>query len=234
MMWCMKSRKPMCAECPYISCYHGDLDKLPDGCTMRTFEDVLKEAAALYSREDVERLYEASSKVEKNAYASEDGELRPAKPRILELMELCSEMGFRRIGLAFCVGLKREAEAVAKLLRRAGFEVYSVMCKCGALDKSRLVREDLKLRKGVFEAACNPVGQAAVLNEAGTDVNVIMGLCVGHDMLFTMFSKAPVTTLVVKDRVLGHSPILAVYSRYIRGWVERSATHLRTLISEES
>ena len=199
---------------------------------MKAFSEALRDAEALYSREDVKRLYTASSKVEKHAYTSKDGMLRPAKPRIVELMELCHEMGFKKIGLAFCIGLKREAEAVAKLLRRAGFEVYSVMCKCGAVEKSKLVDENLKLRPGRFEAACNPIGQAAVLNEAGTDVNVIVGLCVGHDMLFTMFSKAPVTTLIVKDRLLGHTPVLAVYSGYLSKWVEGAAEHLRTLKSQ--
>jgi uncharacterized metal-binding protein len=33
-------------------------------------------------------------------------------------------------------------------------------------------------------------------------------------MLFTMTSKAPVTTLIVKDRLLGHNPVIALYSNY--------------------
>ena len=66
------------------------------------------------------------------------------------------------------------------------------------------------------ESVCNPVGQAKVLNEVGTEMNVIVGLCVGHDMLFQMYSRAPVTTLIVKDRVLAHSPAGAIYSSYYR------------------
>jgi uncharacterized metal-binding protein len=65
-----------------------------------------------------------------------------------------------------------------------------------------------------FESACNPILQAALLNDAGVEVNVIVGLCIGHDMLFTMNSKAPVTTLIVKDRLLGHNPVMALYSSY--------------------
>jgi uncharacterized metal-binding protein len=45
----------------------------------------------------------------------------------------------------------------------------------------------------------------------GTDLNVLMGLCVGHDSLFFRHSAAPVTVLAVKDRVLGHNPLAAVY-----------------------
>jgi len=59
---------------------------------------------------------------------------------------------------------------------------------------------------------CNPVGQAMLLDDAGSQLNVVVGLCVGHDALFTKTSKAPVTTLVVKDRVLCHNPVAALYN----------------------
>ena len=58
---------------------------------------------------------------------------------------------------------------------------------------------------------CNPIMQAEVLNETGTDLNVVMGLCVGHDSLFYKYSDALCTTLVTKDRVLGHNPVAALY-----------------------
>ena len=37
-------------------------------------------------------------------------------------------------------------------------------------------------------------------------------LCVGHDTLFIKHSEAPVTYLIVKDRVLGHNPAAALYT----------------------
>ena len=43
-----------------------------------------------------------------------------------------------------------------------------------------------------------------------TDINIVMGLCVGHDSLFYKYSKALTTTLVTKDRVLGHNPVAAL------------------------
>jgi uncharacterized metal-binding protein len=57
------------------------------------------------------------------------------------------------------------------------------------------------------------VAQAKLLNRAGTDMNCIVGLCVGHDMLFTKYSDAPVTTIVVKDRVTGHNPVSVLYGQ---------------------
>ena len=63
-----------------------------------------------------------------------------------------------------------------------------------------------------MEHACNPVGQAEILNTEETGLNVIIGLCVGHDSLFIKHSKAPVTCLVAKDRVLAHNPVGALYN----------------------
>ena len=61
------------------------------------------------------------------------------------------------------------------------------------------------------EVMCNPIGQAEILNEAGTEFNVVMGLCVGHDTLFFKYIESPVTVLAVKDRVTGHNPLAPVY-----------------------
>ena len=65
----------------------------------------------------------------------------------------------------------------------------------------------------LLEVICNPVGQAAILNRAGTELNLLVGLCLGHDMLFNKHSAAPVTTVIVKDRVLANNPAGALYSR---------------------
>jgi len=73
------------------------------------------------------------------------------------------------------------------------------------------------------EVMCNPAGQAQLLNEAGTKLNILCGLCVGHDAIFAKVSDAPVTTLIAKDRVLAHNPAGAIYSRYIRKNFEQTA-----------
>ena len=78
------------------------------------------------------------------------------------------------------------------------------------------LKDEEKVRPGQYEALCSPVGQAALLAKAGTQLNVVIGLCVGHDSLFFMHSKAPATVLIAKDRVLAHNPAGALYSRYIR------------------
>jgi uncharacterized metal-binding protein len=103
---------------------------------------------------------------------------------------------------------------LAEILEAQGFEVVSVCCKAGGVDKMGLgIDEQDKVRPGHFEAACNPIAQAEFLNRSQTDMNIIVGLCVGHDMLFNKHSAAPVTTLVVKDRVTGHNPVSVLYGQ---------------------
>lgn len=53
--------------------------------------------------------------------------------------------------------------------------------------------------------------QAKLLEKAGTDLNVVVGLCVGHDSLFYKYSNTLTTTLITKDRVLAHNPVGALY-----------------------
>ncbi len=59
---------------------------------------------------------------------------------------------------------------------------------------------------------CNPIVQAEILNEAQTEFNIMLCLCVGHDSLFLKHIKAPTTVLAVKDRVTGHNPMAALYT----------------------
>ena len=94
------------------------------------------------------------------------------------------------------------------ILLAAGCSVAS-----GAVDKCDIGLPDgLKVCPGCNESCCNPVLQAQVLNEWGAELNVLVGLCVGHDAVFTRHSKAPATTFIVKDRVLGHNPAAALYT----------------------
>ena len=73
------------------------------------------------------------------------------------------------------------------------------------------ITEEQKVRPGTYEVMCNPVAQAMLLNEQKTELNVVIGLCVGHDSLFYQYSDALCTTLVTKDRALAHNPAGALY-----------------------
>ena len=63
--------------------------------------------------------------------------------------------------------------------------------------------------------------QAELLNEHGCELNVVLGLCIGHDSLFFRHAKGLTTVLVAKDRVLGHNPVAALQladTYYSRVW----------------
>lgn len=131
--------------------------------------------------------------------------------RLEEIIEFGKEMDYKRIGLVFCAGFAREAKTVSDILEKF-FKVYSVCCKVCGLDKKFFnVPNIIKER---YESICNPVGQAKILKEKRTELNIVLGLCVGHDSLFYKYSAAPVTTFAVKDRVLAHNPLGAIYSGY--------------------
>jgi uncharacterized metal-binding protein len=132
--------------------------------------------------------------------------------RAEETMEFARRCGFRRLGIAFCGGLREEGRILSEILEENGFEVVSAVCSCGGLSKESVGLTDAeKVVPGRDETLCNPIGQAHILHEAGSQFNVVIGLCVGHDSLFLMHSKEPCTVLVAKDRVLAHNPVGALY-----------------------
>ena len=128
--------------------------------------------------------------------------------RVAEFVHFCHGMGYEHVGVAFCVELFRETQILTHLLRRY-LRVTPVCCKIGG----QRVAEPQDAPRGAH-IACNPLGQAAELNRAGTDVNTIVGVCMGCDLLLARHSLAPVTTLFVKDRSLANNPVGALYSHY--------------------
>ena len=110
-------------------------------------------------------------------------------------------MGYKKIGLAFCRGLRKEARVVADLFTAQGFDVVSVICKTGGFPKESVgIPKEKKVNADAFEPMCNPIAQAEFLNSQETEFNIALGLCVGHDSMFYKYSKQMVTTLVAKER----------------------------------
>ena len=132
--------------------------------------------------------------------------------RVDETMEFARRLGAEKIGIAFCIGVLEEAKTLAEIFSTE-FEVSSVCCKVGSMLKAEFGMTE---RSWVGAHSCNPIEQARILNEEGTELNIVLGLCVGHDSLFYKHSSAPVTTLIAKDRKLGHNPAAALYCPYLR------------------
>ena len=185
------------------ACRKAEDRALPKNCPIRE-EELSEQAFQEYRSEDNFKFYVTASEIE--------GLGQFQWPRVKETIELCRRMGYHRIGLAFCSGLSKEAKVMCDLLQRNGFEVVSVMCKVGGRDKCAAgVPDEHKLHPGQYEAMCNPIFQARLLNGQKTEFNIALGLCVGHDSLFYKYSDALVTTLIAKDRVLAHNPAGALY-----------------------
>ncbi len=210
-----------CAKCRRRHCQSEVTDRtlLPSFCPIKESPELVKKVSRTYRHERISNFYVKAALTEKGCYDESEaleGRTLPLRPRIREIAEFAKNIGAKRIGLAFCNGLAEEASRISAILEKHGLEVESVVCCCGAVDKTEHgVPAEYKVKgKDAFEASCNPLLQAELLNRAGTAFNVLVGLCVGHDMLFTSNSKAPVTTLVVKDRYTGHNPVISLYTRY--------------------
>lgn len=123
--------------------------------------------------------------------------------RIELIRDLAQDLKFTRIGLANCVMFNREAQVIEDFLSK-DFQVFSVNCKVGQLKKNEL------FEGGGTRTLCNPAGQAEFLNGKETDMNISIGLCVGHDMIFNTNSAAPVTSIFTKDFTNGNNPDKAI------------------------
>jgi uncharacterized metal-binding protein len=179
-------------------------------------KQALDQAAKEYDKPDILKFAHEASIQEAQCYIHRDRKpfvMHPTKPRVQETCEFAKKMGYKRLGIAFCVGLHKEALALSQILEAQGFEVVSAICKVGAVPKEKIgLREEDKVLIGEFDPMCNPIAQAMILNEEKTDFNILVGLCVGHDSLFLKYSHALCTVLVTKDRVLGHNPAAALYT----------------------
>jgi uncharacterized metal-binding protein len=216
-----------CSRCSKVwekkgktNCWSGDPENKPPKpgyCPSESHMDVIQDSFDLYKGDGIDaKTARVAARVEGMCYEPIPGSdaVNARWTRVEDTIAFAKLMEYRKIGIATCIGLLEETDRLAAILKAQGFEPMSVCCKAGSIDKLKLgLSEADKIRPSTFEPACNPVAQAKLLNRAGTDMNVIVGLCVGHDILFTKYSDAPVTTLVVKDRVAGHNPVSVLYGQ---------------------
>lgn len=187
--------KTKCATCTHHACYTKGTN-----CTGVPEEEVI----AVYTDEE-KKLMEAAAYVEGTFYSN--------ITRIQETAEFAKAMGYKRLGLAFCIGLNDEMRYINRYFENQGFEVFSVCCKNCSVGKNELNLKQVKPELA-HEAMCNPKFQAKFLSDQQVELFISVGLCVGHDAIFNANCQGPVTTLVVKDRLLAHNPLGAIYSRY--------------------
>lgn len=175
--------------------------RYPPFCPTQEVSESLKRETMGRLQEEDHRVAVASALVEYEGYGN--------WCRIEDTIAFARRMNAARIGVATCLGLLQEAKLLTQVLRARGFEVYTVSCKIGAVKKTELGLPECCEVCGAN--ICNPVLQAEYLNQKKTQLNIVFGLCVGHDSLFYKYSDALCTTLVAKDRVTGHNPLVPLY-----------------------
>lgn len=224
----MTYESPGCAYCPPTvrACRQGDSDtRGPGFCPSKVDAEGIGAAGERYDDPLTRRIARAAALVESEGYCQ--------WTRVEEICAFAKKLGFTKIGIATCISMVDLARTLSGILESHGFEVASVACKNGGVPKEELgLRDEEKIRPGQHESMCNPISQAELLNRAGCELNVVLGLCVGHDSLFFRHSEGLATTLVAKDRVLAHNPIGALQladSYFQRVWgPERPAEPRRT------
>lgn len=217
---------PRCARCaippPQRLCETSQ-GRASGDCPTRDREALIKSAVAETCSDGTLEFARQASIQEAEGYGNRHlgfDHVKPVKSRLEEIVEFSRRMKYHRLGMAFCLGLAKEARIVERLLSSKGFDVVSAVCKVGQIPKETIgLTDDQKIQPGRSESMCNPVAQAQLLNDAQTEFNIVLGLCVGHDALFFRYAEAMCTVLAVKDRLLGHNPLAAVYNldSYYRG-----------------
>jgi uncharacterized metal-binding protein len=196
-------------------CRH-EKGKAGKACPTLTHAKTLQASRKEYKKPKIRKFARNASIQEAQCFSHDPenpGVLTTVKPRIVEICEFAKKMNYKRLGIAFCNGVRKEASVVEQIFTVNGFEVVSVICKAGRTPKEELgITDEEKIEPGKYEVMCNPINQALILNQEKTDFNVAICLCVGHDSLFFQYSKAPVTVLAAKDRLTGHNPLAPIYT----------------------
>jgi len=207
-------QKTECAKCSLTVCESNRAGTALPACPTNAKQEILKKGLTKSKRPDL-REFARQAAIQQFDSFTHLPEGRVARSsRIEETIQFAKKMGYRKLGLAFCSGLRGQSELFNQLLEKHGFEVVSVCCKVGGFSKEHIgITDEHKLRgPGSYEVMCNPITQAEILNEESTEFNIVIGLCVGHDALFLRHADALSTVLIAKDRVLAHNPIAALHA----------------------
>lgn len=189
-----------CRTCSTAGSVKGTVARMPQSCPTLTHEPLARRIRP-YLTPERQALMRAADETP----FTEDRQLRT---RVEELAHFARRSGMRRVGVAFCVSMRKEAQRLADKLEAEGLETALVCCRVGAVDAADIGLPRTDPEK--FVSTCNPVAQARLLDEARVELVAAVGLCIGHDLVLQQESVAPVTTLVVKDRVHDHDPIRAL------------------------
>lgn len=200
----MENKSPQCVKCTVFRCRTKEKDrKVPSFCPTEKYADLIKESVEKHKLPENMAINRAWREMMDRLADAQKGRDMWSWTRVDEIMEYARIRGMKKLGIGTCYALLFESRLLSDILKKNGFEVVSVSCLCGEVNP-----QDVGIGGNIF---CNPIMQAEVLNREKTELNIMVGLCLGHDILFLRNCKAETTPLVVKDRALGHNTVAALY-----------------------
>jgi len=179
-----------------VNCNDKICRKQQNSCKQENFEKT--ETIDKYQNTDNKKIVEAAAQLVDNGRA---GKLS----RFEEIIEFSKSMNYKRIGLAYCYGMEKNAAEVKNIFAENDLQIIPISCSVGGLKQS-----EVNTNSCIHKVSCNPIGQAEQLNSENVDLTLIFGICLGHDILLQRNLNMNFTTLVVKDRVYKHNPLLAI------------------------
>jgi len=148
------------------------------------------------------------SEIVKAAAELVDGGRAGTLSRMEEIIEYAKLMKYQKIGIAYCYRMEQYAKTIEKLLTDECFDVSAVSCSVGGLKQS-----EVNATSCIHKVSCNPLGQADQLNAEEIDLTLVVGICLGHDILLNRNLKMDFTTLAVKDRKFDHAPLKGIMNK---------------------
>ena len=176
-----------CTKCTAKGC------RISEPCTDRSSEYIDQ-----YKTEEAQSITRAASKLVDNGRAG-------TLSRLEEIVEYARLKDYRMLGVAYCYGMEQEAGLLRDYLTKEGFKTVMASCTVDGISECKV-----NTTKTDQSVSCNPIGQANVLNSSGADFTILMGLCLGHDILIQNKLNMEYTTWIVKDRVTKHRPMDAL------------------------
>ena len=125
--------------------------------------------------------------------------------RLQEIIEFIKLMNYKKIGLAYCYGMEKDAKTLKDIFKDEGISLTTVSCTVGGMAQNIVNSSSCNLN-----VSCNPLGQAKQLIAENVDFVILMGICLGHDIILQKNLNMDFTTFVVKDRVHNHRPLTAI------------------------
>lgn len=194
--------------CSRQGCWRDDEQKIPKYCQAKKYIDEIEISKGEYNKTDNISIYEAACIVG----AENDG----FRPRIEEAVHFVKHLKLTKVGFAACTAFENEMRILTNLFMQEDVHVICANCPIGGVSAEERGFPELA---DYVNSKCNPIAQAEILNRERTELNFIIGLCLGHDILFTRYSTAPVSTLIVKDRMTGNNPAAALYGHHARRYL---------------